>query len=190
MKLGNTCIQFEENEERLKIEYPIKKNTLARIIYTVLAIVWFGGFVLFLYSLFNPPTPRGINELPRSLGITWVIGVVLWLYVWWRYIGRMIMRWWQFYLANREILFISDKTLIVRRPVSIFGLTDAFDRQYTSPFRMNEEHDMLDFQYGNVQRILFGQTLELFEREALLRFLNNRFFPHMEDDEDDEEDDE
>ena len=187
MQLGNTRIQFEETEERLKVEYPIEKNVLARIIYTTLAIAWFVGLVVFVYLLFNPPTDRGIGELPTSIAVAWVAGVLLWLYIWIRYLGRMILRWWQFYLANREILFIDKNTIVIRRPVSLLGITDAYDRRYASPFSVHEQYEMIGFQYGNVRRILFGQTLPDSDRDALLRFLNNRFYPNLDDDDDDDE---
>lgn len=188
MQLGNTQIQFEQlNDERLKIEWPIKRNVLATAIYTILAAVWLGCLVFFIYSLFNPPNPRGIDELPTTLSVTWVIGVLVWLYVWLRYIGRLILRWWQFYLANREILFIDDDMLIIRRPVSLLGLTDAYDRRYASHFSLNQQYEMIGFQYGNVRRVLFGQTLELEARQALVNFLNNRYFPHLDDDDDDDD---
>lgn len=186
MKLGNTQIQFEQEDERLKVEWPVKRNVLATVIYTVLVAVWFGGLVFFIYSLFNPPSPRGIDELPTSISIVWFLGVLLWLYIWIRYIGRNILRWWQFYLANREILFIDDEMLIIRRPVSLLGLTDAYDRRHTSHFSLNEQYEMIGFQYGNVRRILFGQTLSEADRESLVHFLNNRFYPHLDDDDDDD----
>jgi hypothetical protein len=187
MQLGNTPIQFEQEEKRLKVEWPVKRNVIAIVIYTVLAVVWFGGLIVFINSLFNPPNPRGIDALPTSISVAWVIGVLLWLYIWIRHIGRLVLRWWQFYLANREILFIDDETLIIRRPVSLLGLTDAYDRRHTSHFSLNEQYEMVGFQYGNVRRVLFGQTLSNAERESLVRFLNNRFFPHVDDDDDDDD---
>lgn len=184
MRLKGTRITLEESAERLKITLPVKRNQLAIAIYTVLALVWFGGLILFIYLLFNPPTPRGVGDLPPSLGITWFIGVLLWLYVWVRYMGRMIMRWWQYYLADREILFIDDKTLILRRPVSILGLTDAYDRQYVSPFMLDGTHNSLTFRYGNVQHILFGGTLSAEEQRTLQTYINDRYFPHHDEDDD------
>ncbi len=188
MQLGNTQIQFEQQkDDRLKVEWPVKRNVAAIVIYTVLVAVWFGALVIFIYLLFNPPSPRGIDALPTSISIVWFIGVLLWLYIWIRYIGRQVLRWWQFYLANRELLFIDPNTLVIRRPVSLLGLTDAYDRRYASHFSLNEQYEMIGFQYGNVRRVLFGQTLSLQSRESLVRFLNNRFFPHLDDDDDDDD---
>lgn len=189
MQLKGTRITLEQSDERLKITLPVERNRLAIAIYTVLALVWFVGLVLFIYLLFNPPIPRDINQLPRTLGITWVIGVLLWLYVWTRYIGRMILRWWQYYLADREILFITDERLTVRRPVSIFGLTDAYDRHYVSPFMLDEKHQSVTFRYGNVQHILLGGTLSAEEQAILTTYINDRYFPHYDEDDEDEDDD-
>lgn len=188
MLLKDTRITIEENDERLKLTLPVERNMLAITIYTVLAIVWFGGLILFIYLWFNPPTPRAIGDLPLQLGITWVLLVLFWLYLWVRYIGRLILRWWQYYLADREILFFHEKTLILRRPVSIFGLTDAYDRQHVSPFMLDEKHNSVTFRYGNVQHILFGATLSAEEQLALQMYVNDRYFPHHDDDDDDDDD--
>lgn len=184
MQLGNTSVRFEENEERLKVEFPLRRNWPALVIYTILALLWGVGLVLFIYFLFVPPAPRGVNELPFALRLTWIIGVLLWLYVWSRYLGRLILRWWQYYLADRELLFVSKDRVIVRRPVSIFGITDAYAREHVAPFYYNDKYDCLAFQYGNVRHILFAQTLPAADRTSLLRFLNGRFFPNQSDDDD------
>lgn len=186
MHLGNTRITLEENEERLKVVMPLERHQLAALIYTVLFIVWLGALILFIYWLFNPPQARGISDLPPIFRLIWIVGVLIWLYVWVRTLGRSILRWWQYHLATRELLFIDKNTYIVRRPVSIFGITDAYDRRYVAPFYHSETHNALAFQYGETRHILFGQTLRPAEQSTLLDFLNQRYFPHFDDDEDDE----
>ena len=121
MRIGNTQIEFEETDERLKIEIPLNRNMPALIIYTFLAAFWLGGLLLFLFILLRPSGGGFVAGFPRSIQIMWIIGVILWMYLWVRKIGRTILRWWQFNLAKRELLFFSKNRLIVRRPVSILA---------------------------------------------------------------------
>lgn len=190
MRIGNTSIQFEETEERMKVEIPLKRNTLALAAYTILFTVWFVMLIAFIVILLRPSGRGLVAGLPRTIQIVWFLGVLLWIFVWVRYLGRMVWRWFQFHLAKRELLFISDNTVIVRRPVSLLGLTDAYDRRYMSPFYFSDEHNALAFPYGNVQHILFALSLPTEEQTQLMNFLNNRFFPNAMDDDDDDEDDE
>lgn len=188
MHIGNTAIAFEQDDERLKVVVPIKRNTLALAIYTILLVVWIIALFLFVYLLFRPPAARGIDQMPPSLRIVWVIGVVLWLFVWIFSIGKRIWRWWQFYFSTREILIADEKMFIVRRPFSLLGITDAYDREHMAPFYESERHKCLSFQYGNVHHILFGTTLDQHERTSLITFLNQQLFPNAVVDDDDDED--
>ncbi len=189
MRIGNSAIEFEETEERMKVEIPLTRSTPAMLIYALLALVWVGGLILFVSFLFRPSGSGLVAGLPRSIQIVWFMGVILWIYVWIRYIGRNVLRWLQFYLAKRELLFISEHTLIVRRPVSLLGLTDAYDRRYISPFYFSDQHNALAFPYGNVQHILVAMSVARSEQLELMQFLNNRFFPQIDDDDDDEDED-
>lgn len=186
MKLGNTAITFEEDSERLKVVIPLQRHVAAAAIYTVLAAAWLVGLIFFLYLLFFPPSPRGIDALPGLLRAVWILGVLLWLFVWVRYLGRMILRWWQFHLATREVLLVNKDAVIVRRPVSVFGLTDAYDRRYMTPFYYNDTHNCLAFQYGKVRHILVGLTVARPDNLSLLAFLNRRLFPNMVDEDDED----
>ena len=189
MRLGNTGIEFEENDERMKIEIPLVRSTPAIIIFSLLLIVWIVGLIAFISLLFGPTRESFLAGVPRYIQIFWILGVMLWIYVWIRYLGRSIARWWQFHIATRELMFIEKNTLIVRRPVSLLGLTDAYDRRYIAPFYRSESHNALAFQYGNVKHILFALTLPEDEQQQLLSFLNNRYFPDIgEEDEEDDED--
>ncbi len=188
MRIGNSGIEFEETEERMKVEIPLQRSKLAMFTYSLLALIWLGGLILFIVILFRPSSSGLISGLPRSIQITWFIGVLLWIYVWIRYVGRSVLRWWQFYLAKRELLFISEHTVIVRRPVSLLGLTDAYDRRYMSPFYFSDQHQALAFPYGNVRHILVAMSVAKAEQMELMKFLNGRFFPQVDDDDDDDED--
>lgn len=183
MQLGNTQIEFEDNDGRIKVTLPMRRNLPLLILYTILAILWAGLLLLFLYFLFWPSESRSFSGMPFALRAVWVLGVVAWLYMWVRKLGGRILRWWQYYLADREILFIDEKTMILRRPVSLFGLTDAYAMEHVAPFYVEERHDSVGFRYGNAQYILFGMTLPLAEQKSLVEFLNSRFFPNMEEDE-------
>lgn len=85
-------------------------------------------------------------------------------------------------MADREILFINREELVVRRPVSILGLTDAYDMQYVEPFGYDEQFNGMAFKYGS-RFVLVGLGLTRPEADSLMTLLNRRFFPD-DDDED------
>lgn len=180
MRLANTQLELEENQQRLKIVLPVKRNWLGVVAYTLLVIVWLVILVLFLVYLIRPPFPTVASTTYRFV---WRLLIIIWLLIWGRTIGRFVLRWWQFYLAQREILFINQDVLIIRRPVSIFGLTDAYDMRYVSPFYQHEQHRCPAFRYGNTQRILFGLGLPPAESDSLLHYLNRRYFPSLQSEE-------
>jgi hypothetical protein len=95
-----------------------------------------------------------------------------------------LWRQWQYFAADREILFVNQSRLIMRRPVSLLGLTDAFDMAHVSPFYVSEKHHCPAFDYG-YQNIYFGRDLPPKAAEQLVLFLNGRFFPHLDDDDED-----
>ncbi len=183
MRLANTQLELEENQERLKIVLPIKRNWLGLAAYSLLVVVWLVILILFLIYLFRPPFPSVASTTYR---LVWRGLIVIWLFIWGRYIGRFVLRWWQFYLARREILFINKDVLIIRRPVSLFGLTDAYDMRYVSPFYLHERYHCPAFQYGNTRHILFGVGLPLTESQLLLSYFNRRYFPLSQTDTEEE----
>ncbi len=189
MKIGNTAITFEENDDRMKVVIPLKQNFLITLLYSALALFWFSGLIAFVVLLFQPQRLQLVADFRFTTQLCWGILVLAWIYVWVRYIGRNVLRWWQFYLAKRELLFIDEKTVIIRRPVSIMGLTDSYDRQYIRPIYHSEQHKALAFPYGNVKQILFAMTVPQADQLQLMSFLNNRYFPHYDDDDDDDDDD-
>ncbi len=188
MKIGNTNIQFEENDERLKVEIPLHQNPWLTLLYTGFALFWFVGLIIFLVLMFQPERISQAGSFRWTTTICWFALVLIWVFVWVRYIGRNVLRWWQFYLAKRELLFIDEKTIMIRRPVSLLGLTDSYDRQYVRPVYHSEQHKALAFPYGNVKHILFALTVPEDDQYQLMAFLNNRYFPNYDDDDDDDED--
>ncbi|MCZ7671129.1 MAG: hypothetical protein M5U34_30285 [Chloroflexi bacterium] len=59
--------------------------------------------------------------------------LLIWVAIW-LWLGKLVWQRWQYYAAGREIMFINKDRLILRRPVTIWGLTDAFDMAYVQPF--------------------------------------------------------
>ncbi len=173
-----TQLQWDENAERLKIVLPLKRQWPALLAYTALVGVWVVGLGLFVSYLFNPPLPDTVSTAYR---VGWRGLILVWLIVWGWVIGRFVLRWWQFYLAGREILFIHPSVLVIRRPVSLFGNTDAYDMRYISPFYRHERYPALAFQYGKTQHVLFALGVAVEEQTVLLNYLNHRFFPQADD---------
>lgn len=186
MLLANTPIELHETEQRLRISYPLKRNRLAIVIYTILAIAWIVGLILFLWWLFFPVVDRKMDDVPNLLRFFWMVGITLWIYMWTRVLGRRIFRWLQFNMAQREVIFINEKNLMIRRPVSIFGETNAYDREHIGRFYNSNEHRCLAFPYGNVKHVLFGLTVDSQHQQALLTYLNERYYPYFDDEDNDE----
>ncbi len=171
-------VRFEETPEHLKVVLPVRRNWPATLLFSVMVIVW---LVLAVWGIVY-----GVQVAfsGQSYAFWLTVFVLIWLYIWYR-LGKLVWGRWQYYATNREILFINKERLIVRRPVSILGLTDAYDMQHVSPFLYSEEHGCPGFEYGH-QRIYFGQgILDEASARRLVKTLNGRFF-HYADDEDDE----
>ena len=169
-------IQFEENKERLKVILPVKKHWVYLVLYTVMLLTWVGMFVFGLIF-----TGRMAFSGERFAFVFTVMLVVL-LYALVR-LGRIVWGQWQYYAANREILFIHKEMLIVRRPVSIFGITTAFDRAHVTPFYYSDKHHCPAFDYGH-QHVYFGQDLPPDPAGRLIGYLNARYQPHYDEDDD------
>lgn len=174
-------VEFEVEEERLKVTLPAKRQQLFLGLYSVLLLAWIGVTIWMITLLFN----TSISDLPTMFLIVWVLILLIWAYVWYR-LGRSVWYWWQYYAATREILFINKELLIVRRPLSLFGVTDAYDMQHVGPFYYSEKNDSLAFDYGS-RAGQFGKSLTPEEGAQLAKALNRRFFPEaLEPDEDEE----
>ena len=165
---------FEESEDRLKIVIPLKRRWPYLLIYSILLLLWFGMLIYGLIYTWQ------IAFSGERFAFAFAVMLVIFLFVLYR-LGKVIWRQWQYYVANREILFLYEDHMIVRRPVSLFGITTGYDREYVRPFYFDEKRNSAAFEYGHLY-VLIGQTLERLEAEKLIGFLNGRYFPDYEDD--------
>lgn len=168
-------VEFEEQENRLKVVMPLQRHWPYFTTYSILLLIWVGatGWMLgiLLGQIFRT-TDFGLTAL---FVVVYIIIILIWSYLWYR-IGKSIVRYWQYYAALREILFIDTYRLIVRRPLSIFGVTDAYDMAHVSPFYYSDKHQAIGFEYGS-RGGLFGQGLSREEAGRLIEVLNDHFFP-------------
>ncbi len=169
---------FSEDNERLKVVLPGSSKWVYFLIFTASMLIWISMVVIVLVFVIR-------DVLPNRERYTFVLTVMMlvWLVLWY-YLGRFMWEKWQYYAADREILFINKDVLIIRRPVSILGITDAYDMQYVNPFYFSEKHSCPTFDYGS-QRIYFAQDATEGDARNLLQYLNRRFFPNYDDDDDD-----
>ncbi len=177
MQLNNGPIVIEEQESWQKVTLPAERSPWLFALYSLLMLVWLvmtGFIVVGLFSRF------GFAEARPIFVAVWRILLVIWLVVWLWFGRRWIWRTWQYYAASREILFINRDTLIVRRPVSILGVTDAYDMQHISPFFLDAEAPAVGFTYGTLP-IRFGRGLTAGEARSLANVLNHRYFPGHQD---------
>ena len=130
-------ISFEETPERLKVTIPVRPSRPMRIVYTASLVVWLGMLALV------------VSYVLRGLSSSFVLTalLVLWTIVWF-WFGRFLWNRWQYYAANREILFVDKEQIIIRRPVSILGQTTAYDFAHISPFYYSEQHKCPAFDYA------------------------------------------
>jgi hypothetical protein len=161
---------FEQLENRLKIVMPQRRNWLVVILLSLALLVWLVGFVWMLIFTF-----RDVMGAGERYTFAFSVLMLIWLYIWYR-LGKVVWGRWQYFVANREILFISAEELIVRRPVSILGLTDVYGMSHVTPFYFSDKHNCPAFDYG-YQHVYFGQQLAADEAQALVDYLNGRFFP-------------
>jgi len=161
-------IEFEDGTSWFKIVLPVQRNWLLFGLFTLCVLVWMGMLV-------------GIISKMLSERYTIILNVmlVIWLLIW-IWFGRVLWRRWQYYAANREILFINERQILVRRPVSILGSTEAFDMSHVTPFYYSEKHQCPAFDYA-YQHVYFGQSLLPAGAQELVGSLNDRFFPDAED---------
>lgn len=173
MELRIAGITCEENAERLKMVLPIRRNWIYLGIYSLLLAVWLGMFVYSLYFTWQ----TAVSGTRYAFAFTFLL--LLFLFALYR-LGRMVWRQWQYYVAGREILLLFTDHMVVRRPVSLLGITTAYDRQYIRPFYYDESQHSPAFEYGKLY-VLFGLGMPRPEAEELVRFLNGRYFPDHDD---------
>ncbi|MEZ4516331.1 MAG: hypothetical protein R3C44_05650 [Chloroflexota bacterium] len=175
-----TDVHFEQTPERLKVVLPVKRNIPLLILYTVLVLIWLammvGGIIYTIRIAFSG----------QPYAFVFTVMLLVLLSILYRF-GRYLLRQWANLATNREILFINKDVLIVRRPISIFGNTDAYDMQHVTPFYISEKPAGPAFDYG-YRHYYFGEALSPQTADELIRFLNETYFPNaMDYDEDDDE---
>jgi hypothetical protein len=167
-------VEFVESPELLKVILPVRRQWIWFALLTILLLFWFIGLIW--GAIF---TIQDIAFSGQRYAFAFSIMLLFWLYLWYR-LGRILWRLWQYYAANREIVFIEKERLIVRRPVSILGHTDAYDFEFISPFFYSSEHKCPGFDYGN-QRVYFGRDLDASSAQNLVQTLNDRYFSYAGD---------
>ena len=167
-------IRFEENNERLKVILPVKKHWVYLVLYSVMLLIWVG---MFIFGLVFTWQAAFSGERFAFVFTVMLLGLLYLLFL----LGRIVWGQWQFYAANREILFVHNEMLMVRRPVSIFGITTAYDRAHVTPFYYSEKHNSLAFDYGH-QHVYFGHDLPPDPAGRLIGYLNARYYPHYDED--------
>jgi signal transduction histidine kinase len=174
-------ISFSENEERLKIAHPLPRHWLYFITLSLMLVAWIYlvvGAIVFAI--------RDITFSGERYAFVFTVMILIFLWIMY-YLGKLVYRQWSFYTANREILFINPELLIIRRPISIFGITDAYDMQHVRPFFYNDDTNSPAFTYGS-RTVFFGNDLPREDAERLMSYINTRFFPEqLYDDEDEDE---
>lgn len=166
-------IEFEENDERLKITMPVERNWPLFGAYCFLLLLWVGATGWMLGLLFR----QSLSSLPGFFLIVYLILLLIWIYIWWR-LGRMVWRWWQYYAATRELFFVYKDMVIVRRPLSLLGVTDAYDRRHAEHYYFSDKHQAIAFNFGS-RGVLFGGSLPRTSADQLIFWLNSRYFPHV-----------
>lgn len=161
-------VTLEENSERLKIVLPVRRKWAYLGIYSLLLVVWLAMFVYGLIFTWQ----MAFSGAPYAF--VFVLLLLLFLFILYR-LGRLIWRQWQFYAVNREILFVFDDHLVIRRPLSLLGITTAYDRPHIRPFYYDDSQRSPAFEYGNLY-VLFGVGLPRPDSEELVQFLNGRYF--------------
>ncbi|GJM40143.1 MAG: hypothetical protein DHS20C20_04250 [Ardenticatenaceae bacterium] len=169
-------IQFEENNDRLKIVLPAKTHWVFLSLYSIMLLVWVA------MAIFGILFTAQMAFSGERFAFVFTVMLLALLYLLYR-LGKMVWGQWQYYAATREILFIHKEMLILRRPVSIFGTTTGFDKAHISPFYYSEKNHCLAFDYGH-QHVYFGHDLSSNSAERLIGYLNARYYPNFDDDDD------
>ncbi len=169
-------ISFEEDEKRLKVVLPVSKNWFLLIIYSILlltGVVLFVGGIIFGFR---------IATSGERFAFWFTVMILIFLLVMYQLV-KYIFEQWQFNVTNREIIFVNAEEMIIRRPVSILGITTTYDRSYVKPISYSEKYKALAFYYGS-QPVLFAKNLPSTLTTPLANYLNDRYFPDYDDDDD------
>lgn len=164
-------VQFEFAGDRLKVVLPAERNWIYLALYSLLLLVWLGVTIWMVGLLFG----TAIGDLPTGFLIVWIIILLVWAYIWYR-LGRHVWRYWQYYVAKKEILFVDDELFIVRRPLSLLGVTDAYAMEHAGSLYYSDKYNGIAFDYGSRGGV-FARGLERGEAERLISTLSGHFFP-------------
>jgi hypothetical protein len=162
---GGADIRFEQGTDRLKVVISLPSRAPLLLVYSAALIAWLVMlFVVgrFLFSSF------GQNAVLTVLLFIWTLA--------WLFFGRFLWRRWQHSAATREILFVDRESIVLRRPVSILGLTASYDRGHVGPFYYSDSQRCPAFDYA-YSHVYFGQGLPESAGRRLVRDLNARLFP-------------
>lgn len=171
-------ITFQDKPEGLKVVMPVKRNWLLLTLFTVSLLVWVGMTYWMLIFLI-----RDVIMTGARFAFVLATIVLIWLVIWY-FVGRMLLRRWQYFAAVQEILFINKERLTIWRPVAVWGGTEAFDMHYVRPFYMSDRHHCPTFDYGN-QKVYLGASLTEEEAQRLIKTLNTLYFRAYDADLDD-----
>jgi hypothetical protein len=162
-------VHFEQTPERLKIVLPVRRNWPMLLLYSGLVLMW---AVMLIWGIIFLGQ---IILSGESYRFVFAVMILLLLLILFRF-GRYLSRQWADYLSNREVVFINQEELIVRRPVSIWGNTNVYDMEHVLPFYESDQPVALAFDYG-YRHVYIGEALTAEARQALRRFLNQTYFP-------------
>ncbi len=177
MRLADSDITVEETDQWQKIILPAESNRFLFVFYSVAMLVWMGMLVVVVVGLFRP----FVEGRPFYSSLVWRGLMVLWLLVWIYFARRWLWRNWQYYAATREILFVGEEEFIIRRPVSLLGLTDVYDKAHIDRIEMDREGGFLSFAYGS-RPVRFARGVDMSAAQRLVSLLNRQHFGEEEDD--------
>ncbi len=167
-------ITFDDQPEWLKVVLPLRRNWFLLALFSLALLIWV-GMAGWMITFLVRDVITGGQRFAFVLGVI----VLLWLVIWY-FVGRVVSRRWQYYVATREIIFINKERLIMRRPVAVWGLTEAFDMVHVRPFYISDRHHCPTFDYGN-QKVYFGASLSAEEAQGLVKRLNTLYFRAYDD---------
>lgn len=166
-------VEFEENAERLKVTLPVKRSWVFLGLYTVLLLtavaMLLGGLVYMIQ----------IARSGERFAFVFVVMLLFLLLIMYRF-TRFLWNQWQYYVTNREILFINPEEMIIRRPVSLWGITNVYDMAHVRALAYDVNREGLSFDYGS-QPVIWAHGLPQTILEPLASYINGRFFPYADD---------
>lgn len=162
--VNHFLIEYDNGLERSKVTIGIQRKWAILALYSFALIVWIAMLALFLIYLIGG----------YSSSIVLSIIMLIWLVIWLGF-GRFLWKRWQYHAAGREILFVDREQLIIRRPVSILGITTAYDMGHVSPLYFSDSHNCPAFDYAYLH-VYFGQGLRSQHAEEIINSMNRRWF--------------